>query len=335
MALASQLDATNHRGETFLHVLDPTFLVPSELSRLTRYLAGRGFNFTQLDEAGQSFIDRLMSNPSFPIESLEAIFLHLSESDRLALIHRQPGLRQLTDTIRSRLLSQGAADPPQAATISAYCEYFADRYGTAHRPVWITPTLLCNVPVTKPTGRNRLHQLVAALNVGRTMMPPTTHDLCLNRPGPNSGPDPVAFVWALSLALDTLDDINNREEGTLRTPLITLLRGLSWGQHPEPVAAQLVGMMLARGAEPGLSDAEGNNALHWAARLGLLRAVVLICAHDSGLKTALNGAGKTALDLAVEGMVTGVHLLATEGVRAAARHRDVVLFLETGLVAEP
>jgi hypothetical protein len=132
MTLASHVGAANHRGETFLHILDPTSLVSGELAHLTRYLASRDFPFLQLDETGQSLIDRLLSRQSFSLAGLEAIFSHLSERDRLALYHlHRPGPQQLIHTIRARLLS----DPSQTETsAAAYCAYFTTRYGKCPQP---------------------------------------------------------------------------------------------------------------------------------------------------------------------------------------------------------
>ena len=126
MMLASHPNATNHRGETFLHVLDPTPLASSELSHLTKRLARSGFDFTQLDETGQSFAARLLSRPSFSLNALEAVFCDLPEPARLALLRAGPP-RQLINAIRARL----AADPAQTADSAAeYCTYFTARYGT-------------------------------------------------------------------------------------------------------------------------------------------------------------------------------------------------------------
>ncbi|KAK4240698.1 hypothetical protein C8A03DRAFT_31188 [Achaetomium macrosporum] len=331
MTLASHPSVVNQRGETFLHVLDPTSLVPEELAELTKYLVSRDFHFLQLDGTGQSFIDRLVSRPSFSLASVEAIFSHLSERDRLALYHlHHPGPQQLIHAIRARLLLSDHPNQTEASA-AAYCTYFSTRYATSHRPVWITPTLLCHIPHPQPPSRNLLHQLVAAVNVGRAMRPPTTHDLCLN-----AGRTTLPFVQALSLALDTYssdEDVNNREQGTLHTPLVTLLRGLSWGNYTENAMAQTVGLMLARGARPGVRDAEGNTALHWAARLGLLGPVVMFCDCEPGLGSALNARGKTARELAVEGMERAEGRVVGGASGGVARYAEVVLFLETGVVA--
>jgi hypothetical protein len=129
MMLASHPNTTNHRGETFLHVLDPTPLASSELAHLTKRLARSGFEFTQLDETGQSFAARLMSRPSFSLDALETVFCDLPELARLALLRTGPP-HQLINAIRARL----AADPAQTADSTAdYCTYFTARYGTPVR----------------------------------------------------------------------------------------------------------------------------------------------------------------------------------------------------------
>lgn len=96
MTLTAHLGATNHRGETFLHVLDPSPLMPRELGHFTSYLASRGFNFTHRDDDGKSFIDRLLASPAFALESLESIFSQLTEPDRLALLHDRVPVSHLT-----------------------------------------------------------------------------------------------------------------------------------------------------------------------------------------------------------------------------------------------
>jgi hypothetical protein len=224
------------------------------------------------------------------------------------------------------------------------------------------------------------------------MRPPTTHDLCLNvdlslnphladptttvttptttTATPSTTPASTPFLRALTTTLDAYplaQDINNREQGTLRTPLITLLRGLAWGQHSEAAARQLLSLMLARGADPRLADAEGDTALHWAARLGLAGAAVLFVrwADERGdggrggggllLRGVVNARGQTARDVGVEAMgvaallpgvppptgVEGPERTVRVGVGAGAgaelgvvRHAEVVLFLETGVVPE-
>jgi hypothetical protein len=126
MMSASRPNATNHRGETFLHVLDPTPLASSELAHLTKRLARSGFDFSQLDETGQSFAARLLSRPSFSLDALETVFCDLPEPARLALLRAGPP-HQLINAIRVRL----AADPTQTAESTAeYCAYFTARYGT-------------------------------------------------------------------------------------------------------------------------------------------------------------------------------------------------------------
>jgi hypothetical protein len=131
MTLASQshLSAANHRGETFLHVLDPTPLAPGELAYIAEHLASRAFNFAQLDDTGQSFATRLLARPSFALGSLEAVFCHLSEPDRRVLFSAGP--HGLINAIRARLLAEPAHTKESAA---AYCGYFTARYGTATGP---------------------------------------------------------------------------------------------------------------------------------------------------------------------------------------------------------
>ncbi|KAH6627981.1 hypothetical protein F5144DRAFT_594098 [Chaetomium tenue] len=125
LTLSSHLATTNHRGETFLHVLDPTPLTPLELAHLTKRLTRSAFNFTQLDETGQSFASRLLSRPSFSLDALEAVFGDLPEPARLALLRAGP--HQLLSAVRARL----AVDPAQTAElVEEYCVYFTARYGT-------------------------------------------------------------------------------------------------------------------------------------------------------------------------------------------------------------
>ncbi|KAK0730779.1 hypothetical protein B0H67DRAFT_639243 [Lasiosphaeris hirsuta] len=208
------------------------FLGPNELAHFAKYLSSKGFNFRQLDQAEHTFISRLLERPSFSIKGLEAIFSHLSEPDRLVLTRHQPNPHRppLIDTIRTHLTID-ALDPAQLEAADSYCAYFTARCVTEHHTTWLTPSLLCHIPLAAQ-GRSPLHQLIASLNV-------------------------------FSLAFDAFPapaDINNRESTTGRTPLLTLLSGFAWGNHTDTVMSELLGMLLARGAAPELCNAEGNNA---------------------------------------------------------------------------
>lgn len=91
-------------------------------------------------------------------------------------------------------------------------------------------------------------------------------------------------------------------------------------------------LLLAHGARPELVDIDGNNALHHAAELGLLSAVVVLCNHDPDLQRTMNRTGQTPLDLAIQRMSVKGYMPMTEGMRRVGRHAEVVLFLETGVV---
>lgn len=94
-------------------------------------------------------------------------------------------------------------------------------------------------------------------------------------------------------------------------------------------------LLLAHGAQPELVDIDGNNALHHAAELGLLSAVVELCQQNPDLGRVMNRRGQTPLDLAIQRMGVKGYMPMTEGMRRAAgvgRHAEVVLFLETGVV---
>ncbi|KAK4127114.1 hypothetical protein N657DRAFT_677791 [Parathielavia appendiculata] len=90
VALASPLNTANHRGETFLHILDPTSLPCGQLAPYHTAPAGKGFVLTQLDETGQTFMSGLMLSLSSTLESLEAVFPDLPEPDHLALVLSDP-----------------------------------------------------------------------------------------------------------------------------------------------------------------------------------------------------------------------------------------------------
>ncbi|KAK4149761.1 hypothetical protein C8A00DRAFT_18601 [Chaetomidium leptoderma] len=137
ITLSSHPGIANNRGETFLHVLDPTSLTPRELADLTKHLTNKGVgglvDFTLLDETNHTFTDRLMTCPSFSLAALEAVFCHLSEPVRLTLLVHHPGGGggggggQLINEIRARVL----ADPSYTEDAAAeYCAYFVARYGS-------------------------------------------------------------------------------------------------------------------------------------------------------------------------------------------------------------
>ncbi|KAK3337077.1 hypothetical protein B0T19DRAFT_59850 [Cercophora scortea] len=274
MTLTENLGATNHRRESFLHVLDPAALSPNELAHFTKYLASRNFNFRQLDSSRRTFAERLLARPSCSIQCLEAIFSYLSQADRLILLRHQSGPnRQLINSIRARL-SHGAVDPAQIEATDVYCAYFNARYDTEYHTTWMRPSLFCHVPVNSQ-GRNNLHQIIAAMNVGKNMCPPTNEDLCaLYTDVPQQRF--LRFLRILALALvSSAEGINNREAGTHRTPLMSLLVGFSWGYYPEQAMAEPIAAMIAHGAAPEYCDIDGNNALHYAAMYGSLHAAVL------------------------------------------------------------
>ena len=400
------LNTPNHLNELFLHVLNPRSLDINELAHFTKYLVSREFNFCQLDSSGMTFIDRLLTRPDFTIEALEAIFSHLPETTRLLLLRHpsSPSLNlgphvtpqpPLIQAIRARLnIIEGTSlipDPSQLEAASAYCDYFLARYGTEYRTVWIKPPgLFAHVPAD-PQGRNNLHQIVAALNVGRNMCPPTHENLSYyTDPSAGTPPPPslsdtsfldldvvepsniisvthqtspvsattptttsLSFPQVLALALtgDVPEDPNNRDLPHFRTPLMTLIRGFAWGNYSSPSPSPYLGsssssstssgnsllvecmhLLLAHGARPELVDIDGNNALHHAAELGLLSAVVVLCNHNSDLQRTMNRTGQTPLDLAIQRMSVKGYMPMTEGMRRVARHGDVVLFLEAGLL---
>ncbi|KAK3497696.1 uncharacterized protein B0T23DRAFT_90810 [Neurospora hispaniola] len=395
MSTTVTLNTPNHLDELFLHVLNPRSLDINELAHFTRYLVGREFNFCQLDSSGMTFIERLMARLDFTIEALETIFSYLPEATRLVLL-RHPSSHSLNphhtpqppliQAIRARLnVIEGNSlipDPSQLEAASAYCDYFLTRYGTAYRTVWIRPpSLFAHVPVN-PQGRNNLHQIVASLNVGRNLCPPTTENLCYYTP-PSATPPPPSFgdtsfldldvdviepsatmaanqhqrcptltttaittslsfpqVLALALAGDVPEDPNNRDLPHFRTPLMTLLRGFAWGNHyhphypsqPPDMLRECLHLLLAHGARPELVDIDGNNALHHAAELGLLSAVVVLCTHDRDLQRTMNRTGQTPLDLAIQRMSVKGYMPMTEAMRRVERHAEVVLYLETGVV---
>ncbi|KAA8631929.1 hypothetical protein SMACR_00459 [Sordaria macrospora] len=418
MSTTITLNTPNHLNELFLHVFNPRSLDIDELAHLTKYLVGREFNLCQLDSSGMTFIDRLLTRPDFTIEALEAIFSYLPEATRLFLLRNpsSPSLNPhhtpqppLIQAIRARLnVIEGNSlipDPSQLEAASAYCDYFLSRYGTAYRTVWIKPpSLFAHVPVD-PQGRNNLHQIVASLNVGRNMCPPTAENLCYYAPPSSTSPpscpslsdtsfldldldldldvgvgvEPTAImavnphqnlhhqrspttsstisttstttslsfpnVLALVLSGDHVpEDPNNRDLPHFRTPLMTLLRQFAWGNYshshshypsPNNMIVECLHLLLARGAQPELVDIDGNNALHHAAELGLLSAVVELCQQNPDLGRVMNRRGQTPLDLAIQRMGVKGYMPMTEGMRRAAgvgRHAEVVLFLETGVV---
>jgi hypothetical protein len=114
-------------------VLDPAALGAGDLGQVVEVLAGRGFGFGLVDEGGRGFVERLMDRRGegggFGLESLEAVFCHFPEAERLALFWvGGSGGRGLVDAIRARLVGGEPAQTVEAA--EAYCRYFVARYGT-------------------------------------------------------------------------------------------------------------------------------------------------------------------------------------------------------------
>lgn len=132
LTLSIHPGATNQRGETFLHVLDPAALAPGDLAQIVQYLAAGGgveFDFGRVDGSGQSFVGRLMARGGgFSLEGLEAVFCHLPEGVRVAFLGGGGGGRGVVEGIRARLVVGDSAEAVEAA--EAYCRYFVARYGT-------------------------------------------------------------------------------------------------------------------------------------------------------------------------------------------------------------
>ncbi|KAK3952046.1 hypothetical protein QBC32DRAFT_150738 [Pseudoneurospora amorphoporcata] len=144
-------------------------------------------------------------------------------------------------------------------------------------------------------------------------------------------------VLALALTGDVPEDPNNRDVPHFRTPLMTLLRQFAWGNYshypyPNNMLIECLHLLLAHGARPELVDIDGNNALHHAAELGLLSAVVELCQQNPNLGRVMNRRGQTPLDLAIQRMSVKGFMPMTEGMRRVGRHAECVLFLETGVV---
>ncbi len=110
LEVATHPDAANHRGETFLHVLDPVSLAPGELASITQCLASRGFNFAQLDNTGSSFLARLTSRPGSPftLDALQAVLSPVPGPDAMSPLHHSHSspvsIAPLTEPSRTSLL---------------------------------------------------------------------------------------------------------------------------------------------------------------------------------------------------------------------------------------
>ena len=119
LALAMHPSVTNHRDETFLHVLDPVSLASGELADIIQFLASTGFNFAQLDDTGSSFLARLTARPGSPftLDPLQAIPSPLSEPRRTSVHHHSPSPQSATTPASER---NHDTDPgPPSARVSA------------------------------------------------------------------------------------------------------------------------------------------------------------------------------------------------------------------------
>ena len=136
LALATHPGTTNHGGETFLHVLDPVSLALGELASITQFLASRGFNFSQLDDTGSSFLARLTSRPGSPftLDALQAVLSPFPGPNRMSPLHHSHpsplSTAPLAESSRTSLLLHQHQHPaPDHHTSSQPAAHASERSG--------------------------------------------------------------------------------------------------------------------------------------------------------------------------------------------------------------
>jgi hypothetical protein len=215
------LSMTNNRGETFLHLLQPhssSAATPELAINLITTLAERHYKFCLVDETGRTWLQRWILSPKLTLNMLEPFLAALPPyAAQHILSDKTPNGQQVRRWILAKLEDAGSN-----MVVAAYLRIVARKYSKSNSHI-LMPILSIQGSVAywlhpRRSGWNQLHQLVASAHLMES---------CLMA-GSHASPHARAkYLADLSSALRKAgapgDVLENRENHTHRTPMMTLL----------------------------------------------------------------------------------------------------------------
>lgn len=259
------VQAVNHRGETFLHVYYPPEdprMKPVSFLNLLRQLRARGFDFCHRDVEKQTFLQPLVAKKGFPVETLYYVFREVGQgAARFLVANRCANGERLWHSIR-RNLDQAA---PKLHRIFGDELEFIRRY---------LPEFSCETKAPSTADTSTLGS-ESSISVH-----------------PNdSDPDP--------------NDRNSAQNLRRTPMMKLFRRAASGRGFPDKeLVEKLESLFESASKQPdfdlqtylGRRDTEGNSALHYAAEFGLVPAVQFLCAKGAQVNV-FNNCGNTPLQL--------------------------------------
>ncbi|KAK3681129.1 hypothetical protein B0T22DRAFT_531406 [Podospora appendiculata] len=289
---------TNHRGETFLHLYDPPpspRLRPASFLNLVRCLRSRGFDFCQRDVDKQTFLHCLVARRNFPVEILHCVFREVARGTARFLVASKSGREErLWHCVRKNLVQQS---PKLHRVFGDEVEFSRSSSRDATTPASEVPSW--------------------AQGCHRRTVPAADRD----SESVGSG--------------EELDASSGQR--VKRTALMELLRKVATGRDSSDrdLEARMESIVGAKTPTPELTalldarDAEGNTALHYAGEFGIVAAVRFLCVNGAQV-SVFNNCGNTALQL-VKYAIQRTDV--TSDVHMEARYlRCAVLLLERGAI---
>ena len=333
------MSVVNGRGETFLHVLEPTAvwpLTPEAFAELTRYLRYYGFDFRQLDIDERTCLSRLVLRPLFSLDALTAFFSCEGISDTLArflVTHQARKGDRLIHCVCRKLYEQNTAIPLSFHEDFDFVQQFFAKYSSSSSPSDGDHHRSSSQDSDDMAGQRRRRRAGsqssdsamtmtspprgggggggAGKKGGKSTTTTTTPSSSWSSSSPSSGAggggcgnpwsESTDFATFLHHVLNDSYDANEADPATGRTRLMVLLRKARPGQHSEEKVAKGVEKLLGLGADLERRDKTGNTALHHAVDRGLSTAVRLLCLHHADIN-CVNTSGETPFVLAKRGI---------------------------------
>ncbi|KAL2015649.1 hypothetical protein VTK56DRAFT_5070 [Thermocarpiscus australiensis] len=254
---------TNHRGETFLHVYDPPGsprMRPVSFLNLLRNLRSRGFDFCQRDVDKQTFLHHLVAKREFPIETLYYVFREVGHgAARFLVANKSASGERLWHSVRKNL----------EKTAPKLHRIFGDEVEFIRR--YLPEFSESKAPSTADTSTCGSDSLISLPQADVYLNPDDSSASAVRR-------TPLMKLLRRAAAGRGLSD---KELGA---ELESVLEAAA--KQPE------VGLQSYLGQR----DTEGNTALHYAAEFGLVPAVQFLLAKGADVNV-FNNCGNTPLQL--------------------------------------